>query len=85
MENAPAPVVALPEVSFLPSTLPSDQFFQLGLYVILLIYIIFTGILFYHWFAYSSDKKVSTATYAAYLIITVPMILTLITTSVIIN
>lgn len=79
------PNVGLPEISLLPSSLPSGDFFQLLLYVALFAYVVFTGILFYHWFAYSSDKKVSTATYAAYLIITVPMILTLITTSVIIK
>jgi hypothetical protein len=80
-----APNVSLPKIGFMPSSLPSGDFFQLLLYVVLLVYVVFTGILFYHWFAYSSDRKVSTATYAAYLIITVPMILTLITTSVIIN
>jgi hypothetical protein len=80
-----APNVSLPQISFMPSSLPSGDFFQLLLYVVLLVYVVFTGVLFYHWFAYSSDRKVSTATYAAYLIITVPMILTLITTSVIIN
>jgi hypothetical protein len=80
-----APNVSLPEISLLPSSLPTGDFFQLLLYVTLLIYVIFTGVLFYHWNAYSSDKKVSTATYAAYLIITVPMVLTLLTTSVIIK
>ncbi|MEK7462475.1 MAG: hypothetical protein AAB618_02775 [Patescibacteria group bacterium] len=85
MESVPAPTLTLPQIGFMPSSIPSGDFFQLLLYVALLIYVIFTGILFYHWFAYASDKKVATATYAAYLIITVPMILTLITTSVIIN
>ncbi len=80
-----APNVSLPEISVLPSSLPTGDFFQLLLYISLFVYVVFTGILFYHWSAYSSDKKVSTATYAAYLIITVPMILTLITTSVIIK
>ncbi len=79
------PNVSLPKIGIAPETLPTGDMFQLLLYVALLIYVIFTGVLFYHWFAYSSDKKMSTATYAAYLIITVPMILTLITTSVIIN
>ncbi len=80
-----APNVSLPQVSFLPGSLPSGDLFQLLLYVTLFIYVIFTGVLFYHWNAYSSDKKVSAATYVAYLIITIPMILTLITTSVIIK
>ncbi len=79
------PNVALPDVGFLPSILPVGDVFQLLLYVTLLIYVVFTGVLFYHWYAYSSDSKVSTATYAGYLIVTVPMILTLITTSAIIN
>ena len=85
MESVPAPALTLPQNNFLPGSMLGGDFFQLLLYVALLAYVIFTGILFYHWFAYSSDKKVSTATYAAYLIITVPMILTLITTSVIIK
>lgn len=85
MQSVPDPTLSLPQISFLPSSLPTGDFFQLLLYLTLIIYIIFTGILFYHWFAYASDKKVATATYAAYLIITVPMILTLITTSAIIN
>lgn len=80
-----APNVRLPEIGLLPASLPTGDLFQLFLYIALFIYVIFTGVLFYHWNAYSSDKKVSTATYAAYLIITVPMILTLITTSVIIK
>lgn len=80
-----APNVSLPQISFLPSSLPSGDFFQFILYVALIIYIVFTGVLFYHWSAYSSDKKATTATLLTYLIITVPMILTLITTSIIIN
>ena len=80
-----APNVSLPNVGLMPISLPTGDAFQFLLYAALLIYVVFTCVLFYHWFAYSSDKKMSTATYAAYLIITVPMILTLITTSVIIN
>ena len=80
-----APNVSLSQPSFLPDSLPSGDLFQLLLYVALFIYVVFTGVLFYHWNAYSSDKKVSTATYVTYLVITVPMILTLITTSVIIK
>jgi len=83
MESTPN--VSLPQVTYIPSNIPSGDFFTLLLYVALLIYVVFTGILFYHWNAYSSDRKVSTATYATYLIITIPMILTLITTSVIIK
>ncbi len=85
MENVPAPTLILPQNNFLPSGVPGGDFFQLLLYVALFVYVIFTGVLFYHWNAYSSDRKVSTATYAVYLIITVPMVLTLITTSVIIK
>jgi hypothetical protein len=80
-----APNVSLPQIGFIPSSLPIGDIFNILLYVVLLVYVVFTGVLFYHWFAYSGDKKVSTATYAAYLIITIPMVLTLITTSVIIN
>lgn len=85
MESVPAPALALPEISFLPSSLPSGDFFQILLYVTLVIYVVFTAVLFYHWTAYSSDKKVTSATLVAYLIITMPMILTLITTTVIIK
>jgi hypothetical protein len=83
MESTPD--VSLPQIEFISNSLPTGDFFQILLYISLLGYVVFTGVLFYHWFAYSSDAKVSTATYAAYLIITVPMVLTLITTAVIIN
>ncbi len=79
------PNVSLPHIELLPSTLPTGDIFQILLYIALIVYVVFTGILFYHWNAYSSDRKVSTATYAMYLIITVPMMLTLITSSVIIK
>ena len=68
------PVVALPDVAFIP-VLPAADLVSLAFYIILGFYAIFTGILYYHWNAYSSDVKVSLATYVAYAAITVPLML----------
>lgn len=69
-----APVVALPDVAFLP-VLPSADIVSLLFYLVLGFYAIFTGILYYHWAAYSSDAKVTFATYVAYAAITIPLVL----------
>ncbi|MEN9920512.1 MAG: hypothetical protein RL538_405 [Candidatus Parcubacteria bacterium] len=75
-----APVVALPDIAFLPA-LPGADIVTLLFYLILGFYAIFTGILYYHWNAYSSDKKVTFATYVAYLAITIPLIMVMIGSS----
>lgn len=73
------PVTTLPEISFLTS-LPSGDILTLVFYILIAFYAIFTGILYYHWNAYSSSKTVTTATYLAYAAITLPL-LTILTSS----
>lgn len=68
-----APVLALPQMGFAP-TLPVGDIATLAFYVIIGIYVIFTGVLYYHFHTYTSDIKVATATYIAYFAITVPLI-----------
>lgn len=69
-----APVVALPDVAFIP-ILPAGDIVTLIFYLVVGFYAIFTGILYYHWAAYSSDAKVTLATYVAYAAITIPLML----------
>jgi hypothetical protein len=68
-----APDVSLPDVALIP-ILPSGDLVTLVFYLVIAFYAIFTGILYYHWNAYSSDKKVSFITYVVYLVITLPLI-----------
>lgn len=68
------PDVTLPDVAFLP-VLPAADLVTLMFYLVLGFYAIFTGILYYHWAAYSSDVKVTFATYVAYAAITIPLML----------
>ncbi len=79
MESAPAPVVTLPTTSFLPNSFGGIAFFETALYAILLIYILFTLALLYHWYTYANSKVTASATYTAYFVITFPMLATLIT------
>lgn len=69
-----APVLALPQLGFAPS-LPTGDFATLVFYIVIGIYAIFTAVLYYHWHTYTSDIKMSTATYIAYFAITVPLII----------
>jgi hypothetical protein len=78
-----APNVSLPEVSFLPS-LPGGDIATLALYLILIFYIIFTGILYYHWNAYATDTKVALTTYIVYFALTIPFIIIMVTSSLLI-
>jgi hypothetical protein len=70
------PNVALPTTTLLPM-LPGADIATFFFYAIVAIYAIFTGILYYHWSAYASDKAVAALTYAAYFIITIPLMLTI--------
>ncbi len=74
-----APVLTLPHMGFAPS-LPIGDITLLAFYIIIAIYAIFTGVLYYHWHTYTSDIKVSSATYVAYFAITVPLIMVMGTT-----
>ncbi len=73
----PTPTVALPDISYLP-VIPGVDLVMLFFYLVLGFYAIFTGIFYYHWSAYSSDVKVSLATYVAYAAITIPLMLVMI-------
>jgi len=44
-------------------------------YLVLAIYVIFTGIFYYHWQAYSTDKRATYLTYVTYAVTTVPLVL----------
>lgn len=68
------PNLALPDVSILPM-LSGGDLATLFFYLVLGFYAINTGILYYHWNAYSSDVKVSLVTYVAYLGITIPLLM----------
>lgn len=68
------PVIALPKLAMAPMfsfTLALPVFF----YVFLLIYLVFTAVMYYHWAAYAADIKTTTVTYVAYLAITVPLLI----------
>ncbi len=67
------PVIALP-TTFISITLTSDLFMPLVFYAVAAVYTIFTGVLYYHWNAYASDKKITALTYTIYLVITLPLI-----------
>ncbi len=46
-------------------------------YVTMLVFVIFTVFLGYHWFTYGSDKKISSLALAVFLIISAPLFLTM--------
>jgi heme/copper-type cytochrome/quinol oxidase subunit 2 len=69
-----APVLALPQLGIIPS-LPTGDVVTLVFYIVIGIYAIFTAVLYYHWHTYTSDAKVSTATYIAYFAITIPLLI----------
>jgi hypothetical protein len=77
-----APVVALPKLAFAPvfsfhMALPFIFYLLLGFFAI------YTAILYYHWSSYADDVKVVTATYVAYLAITIPLIIVMATSALI--
>jgi len=43
-------------------------------YLVLGVYAIFTGILYYHWHAYSSDAKITSVTMITYFATTLPLL-----------
>ncbi len=60
--------------SIVMSQIDYGQFFELGFYLILLVYIIFTAILYYHWKEYSIDEKATRVTLIFYFFTTVPLL-----------
>jgi hypothetical protein len=69
-----APIVALPDITFLPM-LPTGDMVMFVFYAVLTFYAIFTGVLYYHWSMYTSDVAVATVTYVVYFAITIPLLL----------
>ncbi len=53
--------------------LPLNTFLSLGFYIMMIFYIIFSAILYYHWNTYSVDPGVTKITYIFYIIITIPL------------
>jgi len=56
---------------------PMEDLATLTFYFVVIIYIIFTVIFYYHWNAYSSNKQVTTYTLTVYFVTTVPLLLIL--------
>ncbi len=52
---------------------PIYDFLALGFYLMMMFYIIFSAVLYYHWDKYSVDPKVTRITYIFYLVTTVPL------------
>lgn len=69
-----APVLTLPHTAFIPF-ISADAFIPLLFYIALGFYAVFTGVFYYHWSAYAHGLRVTTATYVAYIAITVPLLL----------
>lgn len=63
------PMVAIPSL-----TLPFTSVIQVTFLITLLVVIIFGVILYYHWEQYAVDTRVKNFTYAAYVLLTIPLI-----------
>jgi hypothetical protein len=61
----------------LTTNLPSGFVLPLFFYITLAFYTIFTGVLYYHWHTYTSDKKVASLTYIVYFALTLPLMILL--------
>ncbi|MBY0537974.1 hypothetical protein K2P47_01095 [Patescibacteria group bacterium] len=62
MENIPA------------FTLPLSTIAHITFYLIVIAYVIFTVVFYYHWQNYSIDRKATLQTYLAYFVITLPLL-----------
>jgi hypothetical protein len=71
-----APVTTLPQIAILPN-LPLTDMVTLVFYLIAILYLIFTGVLYYHWNSYASDAKIIALTYVVYFAITIPLLVTM--------
>lgn len=59
--------------------IPLETIEILSFYFITGIYVIFSAVFYYHWNAYSSDKKVTTITLLAYFTSTIPLLIVMTT------
>jgi len=55
-------------------TIPISALAHIAFYLLLIIYVIFTIIFYYHWQNYSVDKRATLQTYLAYFVITLPLL-----------
>lgn len=62
MENIPA------------FTFPLSIIAHIAFYLLVITYVIFTVVFYYHWQSYSMDKKATLQTYLAFFIITIPLL-----------
>lgn len=46
----------------------------LGFYIVSLVYVIFTVVLYYHWMEYAVEQRVRTLSLAIYFIVTLPLL-----------
>jgi hypothetical protein len=71
-----APVTTLPDVALVPM-LPLGDMVTLIFYIVLALYVVFTGVLYYHWSTYANNKAVALTTHLVYFAITIPLMLTI--------
>ena len=65
-----------PDLSqFSGMTMSIGSIVELAFYLITLVYIIFSAILYYHWREYGTDIKVTTYTLTAFFATTIPLII----------
>lgn len=57
--------------------IPLTTVTNLTFYVLLGIFAIFTIVMYYHWVSFATDKAVSRITLLAYMIMTLPLLLTM--------
>lgn len=61
-------------LSSITNALPLDSLLVLGFYLMAIVYIIFSAILYFHWEQYSTNKAVSKTTAILYLGSSLPLI-----------
>jgi len=74
-----------PFASSLTFTLPLHTIVTLGFYAITTVYALFSIIMYYHWDEYSTDAKVTRVTLVLYFASTVPLIIVLGLTTLVIR
>lgn len=56
-------------------TIVITPFLQIGFYLTLIMYAIFTAVLIYHWENYSTSRAATLETYLAYGLVSLPLLL----------
>lgn len=65
----------VPNVSYGFEYIPANSVIEIVFYALIVFYVIFTAILYYHWTTYAANKIVSSVTLLAFLVSTVPLLL----------